>query len=772
MAAPSPAPQERYRILRHVGRGGMGTVYEAQDLRLDRRVAWKETLVDTETSARAASREAQVLANLRHSHLPKVLDHFWDGKKQILIMEFIDGDDLQTLLASQSSGFSRNDVLRWAIQLLDVLTYLHSHVPPVVHRDIKPANLKLNSNSEIVLLDFGLAKGLNRTTAVSASRSLYGYTLNYAPPEQIRGDMTTPRSDLYSFGATMYHTLTGIVPPDAFTRLTGLVEDGIDPLRPLSEFNTDDDFARVIIQALSLKVEQRPANAATMMKLIRPLLDAPTLQQTSPHAPVLLPTFQGQTTLVADPPRLVETFEDTSSTNALDSKSVKLPIWVYVVGLIVAFSIGVLALLWSRSESRARNNANAPSKSAVIIPSPYRELTRSIVSVQMNDGSGKPLAQVIGFFTKADEIATTSTAIEGAITGQVTNGNETFSITSVSAVDRERGMAIIKVAGANQTALSLSSPGSSDSIKVTVIGRSALDNEISFVPEIDGIYKNSEDAIEIRSATLTAGSPVLDSRGGVVGLITSNNGNTVTAVSAQRISALMKKPSSTMSLAVAGANKLLHDFSKVGLFTESEQKPVSAAVERKVLTSAFGSYLTDESHCRPDENIDSTTPDGLRALRKVGQIVPRVNSTATGSFTKSGVVQIAYSIFVGECGAPHVVNWGTKRLVVFEGESIVANVDVKDHGVIDATYDLDGNGVSELLVSGAYMQMGHYFAWSQLVDLTDGKLRVIKDFKDVVEDSCGSVAEGNKRTVAFVYYSPTVGKFPEFRLDKQRVKCS
>ncbi len=122
MLAPNTIFQNRYRILRELGRGGMGAVYEAIDERLNRTVAVKETLVDTEDLRRAFEREARLLANLRHSALPKVIDHFTEGTGQFLVMEYIGGDDLSTLLKERNRPFPLADVMRWADEILAALS--------------------------------------------------------------------------------------------------------------------------------------------------------------------------------------------------------------------------------------------------------------------------------------------------------------------------------------------------------------------------------------------------------------------------------------------------------------------------------------------------------------------------------------------------------------------------------------------------------------------------------------------------------------------------
>src|SRR5215208_5457505 len=233
MLQPNTLLQGRYLILDQIGRGGMGAVYKATDTRLRSTIALKETLVGGEMLLKAFEREAQLLAGLRHPALPRVSDHFIDESGQFLVMEFIPGDDLATLLLKRGSPFPFGDVLRWGDQLLDALDYLHSRQPPVIHRDIKPQNAKLTDRGEIILLDFGLAKGAAaQMSRVTSTGSIFGYTPHYAPLEQIQGAGTGARSDLYSLAATLHHLLAGSPPPDALTRAAATINEIADPLAP------------------------------------------------------------------------------------------------------------------------------------------------------------------------------------------------------------------------------------------------------------------------------------------------------------------------------------------------------------------------------------------------------------------------------------------------------------------------------------------------------------------------------------------------------------
>src|SRR5918995_311495 len=267
MLTPDTVLQGRYRIVRQLGQGGMGAVYEAVDQRLDTIVALKETLFTDERLRKQFEREARLLARLHHPALPRVSDHFSEGDGQFLVMQYIPGDDLSEMLARKRGPFPPDQVLTWADQLLDALDYLHTQDPQIVHRDIKPQNLKLTSRGQIILLDFGLAKGqAGEISRVTTSASIFGYTPNYAPLEQIQGLGTDPRSDIYALSATVYHLMTGVKPPDALTRAAALVNGERDPLVLASEANhaIGHDVASVLARGMSQGREQRFASASAM----------------------------------------------------------------------------------------------------------------------------------------------------------------------------------------------------------------------------------------------------------------------------------------------------------------------------------------------------------------------------------------------------------------------------------------------------------------------------------------------------------------------------
>ncbi len=295
MIAPGTILQNRYLVEEQIGQGGMGAVFVATDQRFGSRVALKETFFTDPNLRKAFEREARLLNRLRHHALPRVSDHFAEEEGQFLVMEYIPGDDLSEMLKARGGQpFPLRDVLGWADQLLDALDYLHTQEPAVIHRDIKPQNLKLTARNQIVLLDFGLAKGTPLQSRVTATGSVLGYSLNYAPLEQMQGTGTDPRSDLYSLGATLHHLSTGATPPDALTRATALVNGDEDPLRPASEVHAQVTPAvgAVLARAMSQSAARRFASAAEMRDALRDAgRDVPAASDVKSVPPALAATL-------------------------------------------------------------------------------------------------------------------------------------------------------------------------------------------------------------------------------------------------------------------------------------------------------------------------------------------------------------------------------------------------------------------------------------------------------------------------------------------------
>lgn len=271
MLANGQALTSRYTIIQQLNKGGMGVIYEAFDTLLQARVVIKENLFEEETMRVAFQREAQLLANLHHPSLPYCIDLLSVGKLQYIVMEFIEGDDMATLMTKTQKPLPVETVNDWARQLLDVLEYLHSQT--ILHRDIKPANLKVN-NGRVYLLDFGLAYGLSgeMNTVAGGKFNWKCHTRRYSPLEQLRCERTYPASDLYSLAATLYKLLTAAPPEDAERRFQSLLRGNADTLKDIRRYNphVDEDVRRTIMQALSLNINQRPQSAREMRQMMFP----------------------------------------------------------------------------------------------------------------------------------------------------------------------------------------------------------------------------------------------------------------------------------------------------------------------------------------------------------------------------------------------------------------------------------------------------------------------------------------------------------------------
>jgi len=210
--------ENRYRILRPLGQGGMSQVYLAEDTRLGVRVAIKENLQTGSAAQSQFREEARILAGLSHPNLPRVSDHFIDSRtgRQYLVMDYVEGEDLEQIIERQGP-LPEATALAWIRQVMDALAYLHSQRPPVIHRDVKPGNIKITPQGKAILVDFGISKVYDPgTPTLTGAQAI---TPGYAAPEQY-GLRTDERSDIYSLGATLYTTLTGEKPPPSPVLMT------------------------------------------------------------------------------------------------------------------------------------------------------------------------------------------------------------------------------------------------------------------------------------------------------------------------------------------------------------------------------------------------------------------------------------------------------------------------------------------------------------------------------------------------------------------------
>lgn len=215
---PGQVLDNRYRIIELLGEGGFGAVYKAWDINLNGPCAVKENFGVTLESATQFLREASLLFNLKHANLPKVSNVFSiPGQGQYLVMEYIEGEDMETLRKQAGGRLSEAQVLPWITQVCDALSYTHSRTPPIIHRDIKPANIRITPESQAILVDFGIAKIFDPVKGTPTAAR--GYTPYYAPFEQYGVGSTDARTDIYALGVTLYHLLTGQLPPESIDRV-------------------------------------------------------------------------------------------------------------------------------------------------------------------------------------------------------------------------------------------------------------------------------------------------------------------------------------------------------------------------------------------------------------------------------------------------------------------------------------------------------------------------------------------------------------------------
>ncbi|MBN1954124.1 MAG: SUMF1/EgtB/PvdO family nonheme iron enzyme [Anaerolineae bacterium] len=293
----------RYRVLRPLGEGGMGTAYLVEDQRLGRRCVAKASALHDTAFREQFEQEARMLAALNHQNLPEVYDYFFDRGSPYLIMQYVEGATLDRLKVDRAVPFEADQVLRWANDLLDALIYLHGQDPPIVHRDIKPSNVCITPEGKAVLLDFGIARRLDQTSTQTGARL---HSTHYAPIEQYPAEVTAsydtlrqyleelkalgihtgPYSDVYGLGATLYFALTLFDPPDACWRK---IEEG---LRPVREVNPDvpEFLAEALEQALVVDPRQRCQTAAQFKQMLQPEPVEVPVRALRPRRPRPLPT--------------------------------------------------------------------------------------------------------------------------------------------------------------------------------------------------------------------------------------------------------------------------------------------------------------------------------------------------------------------------------------------------------------------------------------------------------------------------------------------------
>lgn len=245
----------KYEILKEIGRGGMSVVYLANDTHLNRNWAVKEVRKkgngkNDEIVVNSLLAEANMVKRLDHPALPRIVDIIDNGSTIYIVMDFIEGESLDKIL-NEYGAQPEDKVIEWAMQICDVLSYLHSQKPPIIYRDMKPANLMLKPNGNISIIDFGIAREYKEQNL--ADTTVLG-TKGYAPPEQYSGQ-TDPRSDIFALGMTMHHLLTGIDPRNG------------EPYAPVRQWNPElsEGIEAIINKCVEPAAENRYQSCAELL---------------------------------------------------------------------------------------------------------------------------------------------------------------------------------------------------------------------------------------------------------------------------------------------------------------------------------------------------------------------------------------------------------------------------------------------------------------------------------------------------------------------------
>ena len=365
--------KNRYTITDQLGKGGMGEVYLALDESLDTKVAVKANHNLSSHTAAQFIREARLLASLKHPNLPRVIDYFTDDDSQYLVMDYVPGDDLKQIIEGNRE-VSLPQVMKWATQLGNALTYLHTQNPPIFHRDIKPANILFTADGHVKVTDFGIARALAQTSG-TATGTILG-SPHYLSPEQAKGQSSGPRSDVYSLGVMLYEMLTGRTPYEGETPVAIAlqhVQGTPPPIRSLA-LGVPAALEAVVTRAMARDPEARFGTAAEMvaaLEAVRAGLPAPVdpaatqvmAQQRPLDATVVMPAVRQAVTPRAPEPTPYVPLDD----RGLDNRKLifGLALFLAIVGGI---TVGVMFVPHGDVSTPGTTTGSAtPSRKQIVV---------------------------------------------------------------------------------------------------------------------------------------------------------------------------------------------------------------------------------------------------------------------------------------------------------------------------------------------------------------------------------------------------------------------
>lgn len=257
--------QERYEILKVIGKGGMSTVYQARDIVDHKLLAVKDVAragrsENQEMEQKLAVSEGRMLKQLSNPHLPKIYDIIENQDSFLLVMDFIQGVSLDKLIA-KTGAQPMEQVLNWGMQICEVFHYLHSQPTPIIYRDMKPANVILQPDGHLMMIDFGTARTLKQDVAMQEDTICIG-TAGFAAPEQFGGHgQSTERTDIFCLGATLYNMITGHSPCDKPT--------GILPLEKWNPALANTPISEIIYKCTRNDPDERYQTAMELFEDLR-----------------------------------------------------------------------------------------------------------------------------------------------------------------------------------------------------------------------------------------------------------------------------------------------------------------------------------------------------------------------------------------------------------------------------------------------------------------------------------------------------------------------